>query len=241
MQGCVEVLGMREGPVLSSVGAGCCSQICRGRWLGRRPGACSRRHRGGFSTNEMWCISDCLKLSLETSEGRKNPLNHTTLKHTHIHMNTHTDSLTQTHARTHTHTRSQTHAHKRKMCVCIYKRHLLRASMHPHPQRHAHAQVMSIPARGHWVPLAQRLLCSPRALRLLLSPFLPFTAMPKPHSPPDNPDRLPARARVTTIEISKRGRALRHTFSCVCDSPATADSNPQSCNVETHARSRQVV
>ena len=182
----------------------------------------------------------------ETSGGRKNPLNHTTLKHTHIHMNTHTHSLTQTHARTHTHTRSQTHAHKRKMCVCIYKRHLLRASMHPHPQRHAHAQVMSIPARGHWVPLAQRLLCSPRALRLLLSPFLPFTAMPtqcntsQPTRQPRSTPRSCTSHNDRDIEISKRGRALRHTFSCVCDSPlATADSNPQSCNVETHARSRK--
>jgi hypothetical protein len=45
---------------------------------------------------------------------------------------------------------------------------------------------------------------------------------------------------VTTL--SKRGRALRDTFSCMCDSPmATSlqpDSNPQSCNYETHARPR---
>ena len=59
-------------------------------------------------------------------------------------------------------------------------RHLLRASMHPYPrhQTHAPAQVMGVPARGHQVPLAQRLLCRPRALRLLVCRRRPSS---KPH------------------------------------------------------------
>ncbi len=50
-----------------------------------------------------------------------------------------------THKHTHSHsfpnTRTQTH-----MCVYIYIRHLLRASMHLHPQHHEHAQVIGVPA-----------------------------------------------------------------------------------------------
>ena len=82
-------------------------------------------------------------------------------------MNTHTLCHTHTNAHKHTFTNTRTQKH---MCVYIYKRHLLRASMQPHPQHQAHAsaQVMDVPARGHRVPRAQRLLCRPRAQRVLV-------------------------------------------------------------------------
>ena len=74
--------------------------------------------------------------------------------------------------------RSQKH-----MCVCIYKRHLLRASMQPHPQNQAHApaQVMGVPARGHRVPRAQSLLCRPRALRVLVFRRRPWRFRSQPY------------------------------------------------------------
>jgi hypothetical protein len=127
-----------------------------------------------------------------------------THSHSHAHKHTHKHTFTNTHTNTHT------NAH-----VCIHTRHLLRALMHPHAQHqtHAPAQVMGVPARGHRVPLAQRLQYLPRALRQRVPRCPPNVP---PDGPPDNPDRLPASARVTTL--SKRGRALRDTFSCVCDS-----------------------
>jgi hypothetical protein len=114
----------------------------------------------------------------------------------YIYIWTHTHS----HTRTRTHTRSLTHSFQNTrtqthMCVYIYIRRLLRASMHPHPQHHAHAQVLGVPAS---------LLCWRNR------PW--HYANVPPDGPPDNPDRLPVSARVTVL--SKRGRALRATFSC---------------------------
>ena len=112
----------------------------------------------------------------------------------YIYGHTHSHTRTRTHTRSLTHsfqnTRTQTH-----MCVYIYIRRLLRASMHPHPQHHAHAQVLGVPAS---------LLCWRNR------PW--HYANVPPDGPPDNPDRLPVSARVTVL--SKRGRALRATFSC---------------------------
>ena len=120
-------------------------------------------------------------------------------------MNTYTHTLKISHTQKHTHThsfpntRTQTH-----MCVYTYRRHLLRASMHPHPQHHA--QVIGVPA--------SHLCCRHRPWRATL----PLQARPRcppnvpPDGPPDNPNRLPASVRVTML--SKRGRPLRATFSC---------------------------
>ena len=122
-------------------------------------------------------------------------------------MNTYTHTLKISHTQKHTHThsfpntRTQTH-----MCVYTYRRHLLRASMHPHPQHHALTQVIGVPA--------SLLCCRHRPWRATL----PLQARPRcppnvpPDGPPDNPDRLPASVRGTML--SKRGRALRATFSC---------------------------
>jgi hypothetical protein len=71
-----------------------------------------------------------------------------------------THALEYTHSHTHTHKHTQPYVHKhthKNAPVCVYIRHLLRASMHPHPrhQKHAPAQVMGVPARDHRVPLAQ--------------------------------------------------------------------------------------
>jgi hypothetical protein len=119
--------------------------------------------------------------------------------------------------------------------------------MHPHPQHQAPALVMGSPrerspgAACATSPVPSACAATPGLSASAMS--LPLQARPRcppnvpPDGPPDNPDRLPASARFTTL--SRRGRALRDAFSCACDSPmATADSNPQSCNVEIHARSR---
>ena len=83
-----------------------------------------------------------------------------------------THLIAHSHTLSHTNIRSQTHAHKRTcVCVCVYKAPAASVD-DPHPQHQAHAPVQ-VMGRGHRMPLEHRLLCRPRALRLLVCRCLP--------------------------------------------------------------------
>jgi len=88
-----------------------------------------------------WC--ECVWV--DRLRGTRKPTTQSTKHHTHTHthMNTYTHTLNLSHTQTHTLVPKHTHTNAR---VCIYIRHLLRASMHPHPQHRAHAQVIGVPA-----------------------------------------------------------------------------------------------
>jgi hypothetical protein len=120
--------------------------------------------------------------------------------------------------------------------------------MHPHPQHqtHAPAQVMGVPARGHRVPLAQRLLCRPRALRLLVCQRRPCRYRSKPDRAAHPMSYLaahpttPLDSPLVHESQSSRSEAVRFvTHSHVCDTRRwqQQDSNRSRVTLRpTHAR-----
>jgi hypothetical protein len=172
------------------------------------------------------------------------------MKWTHLNAHTHSLplSLTNTHKHTFTRTRTQTHT---CVCVCIKSRDASIDDPHPQHQTQAPAQVMGVLARGHRMPLAQRLLCRPRALRLLFFLF-PFSSSPfhrAAHSMSHQTAHQTTQIDSPLVHESQRSRpcASWHILMCVTCRWQQKDSNLQSCNVETqgttfsHAASAHVL